>query len=579
MLEQLKGLIAFGRRHPLAVFHHDAYRLPAASFEQLGVETRRPEFALQYLLACRAVAQTQVKRPEAITYEALGRVHSQGYLDSLLDPKELGRIFGLLPGEAVPDELLRSVRLACGGTLAAARHALEHHEPALNLLGGFHHAGRSRGGGFCALNDVAVAVATLRSEGLEGPVAIIDLDAHPPDGTADCLPLLGAVWLGSLSGSTWGSIPGAHEVLLAEGAADEVYLEALRALLEGMPKTPALAFVLAGGDVLAGDPLGKLGLSLQGARARDLAVIDALDDVPQVWLPAGGYGVHAWKVLAGTGLALTHRTQAPIPPGYDPLEARFRYLARTLGPEELSGGPLLSEDDVAEMMGQAKPGLRKLLGYYTREGVEIALERYGLFPHLRRLGYRDLRAELEPTGSSERARIIGDDVETSEPSRLIELDVERRAIDTGTFLFVNWLSLRNPRARFSNERPMLPGQDAPGLGLAREMTQILALMAKRLVLDGVAFRPSWYHMAYAARHHARFVDAGRQGRFEALSRDLRELPLLAATQAVAQGRVRLNGAPYTWEADPMVQWLDPEKQPPDREAVAEAREASHFTVV
>ena len=110
------------------------------------------------------------------------------------------------------------------------------------------------------------------------------------------------------------------------------------------------------------------------------------------------------------------------------------------------------------------------------------------------------------------------------------------------------------------------------------MTQLLTLIATRLVLDGVAFRPSWFHMAWAARHGARFVDSKRQGRFEALCRDLREVPLLEATRAVAEGKVLLNGAPYAWEADEMVRWLNPLHDEADRAAIAAEREGSHFTL-
>src|SRR5262249_18731904 len=151
-------------------------------------------------------------------------------------------------------------------------------------------------------------------------------------------------------------------------------------------------------------------------------------------------------------------------------------------------------------------------------------------------------------------------------------EVERKELDGSEVLFVNWLSLRNPHAHFSQKRPKLPGQDVPGLGLAQEAAALLALMAERLQLHGVAFRPSWYHMAYAARHGSRFVDAKRQGRFEALVRDLREVSLLEATRAVAEGRVKLNGEPYAWEADPMVRWLKAEGHPLDAAEVAAERE-------
>ena len=74
---------------------------------------------------------------------------------------------------------------------------------ALNLLGGFHHAKPDAGGGFCAVNDLAVAVAAVRAEGFAGRVLVLDLDAHPPDGTAACLAADPSAWIGSLSGSSW----------------------------------------------------------------------------------------------------------------------------------------------------------------------------------------------------------------------------------------------------------------------------------------------------------------------------------------------------------------------------------------
>src|SRR3972149_1853798 len=60
---------------------------------------------------------------------------------------------------------------------------------------------------------------------------------------------------------------------------------------------PALAFVIAGGDVLLGDRFGRLGLSLAGARWRDIDVATELAGVPSVWLPGGGDHPEAWGGL------------------------------------------------------------------------------------------------------------------------------------------------------------------------------------------------------------------------------------------------------------------------------------------
>ena len=55
---------------------------------------------------------------------------------------------------------------------------------------------------------------------------------------------------------------------------------------------------------------------------------------------------------------------------------------------------------------------------------------------------------------------------------------------------------------------------------------------------------------------------------------LRELPLTEATRAVTEGRVLLNGAPYAWEADEMVKWVEPRAE--DRAAVEAEKARSHF---
>jgi acetoin utilization deacetylase AcuC-like enzyme len=578
-MNPLRALLARSRRRPVRVFYDEAYRLPITGAEagSNSIETRRADDALHYLLKTRALSRREVINPEPVSYEALARVHSLEYLDSLHDPKTLAQIFALDPSDIFVDEMLRTIRLVVGGTVEAARFAVQHGQAAMNLMGGFHHAAPSRGAGFCPVNDVAVAIAALRQEGFEGRIAVLDFDFHPPDGTSECLGKDGTVWLGSISGADWGPLPGVDETVLPDRTEDAAYLDAVEALLDRMPEVK-LAFVLAGADVLTGDRLGLFNLSLSGTRQRDLKVARRLGSLPQVWLPAGGYSSYAWKVLAGVGLALSFDTDAPIPTDYDPLASRMLGIMRTLSPASLGSDPVISEADLAESFGLRREAPHKLLGFYTAEGLEYALEKYRVLPILRRLGFHNLHVVFDRVSPYERARLVGTDSTTGKEHGLIELEVDRRTLGEGTFLFVNWLSLRNPRARFSALRPQLPGQEVPGLGLAREMTQFLTLMAKRLQLDGVAFRPSWYHMAWAARHDARFIDSARQGRFEALVRDLKKVPLLEATRALASGKVLLNGLPYLWEADEMVRWRDEKDIPQDKEARAAERERCHFTL-
>jgi acetoin utilization deacetylase AcuC-like enzyme len=48
-----------------------------------------------------------------------------------------------------------------------------------------HHAGRQGGSGFCLLNNVVIAAAALRAEGLATRVAILDWDVHHGNGTEE----------------------------------------------------------------------------------------------------------------------------------------------------------------------------------------------------------------------------------------------------------------------------------------------------------------------------------------------------------------------------------------------------------
>lgn len=561
-LGRLAGVLL---RRPVTLWYDPRYRLPLSGVEaQVGLEPRRADFAAWWLTGSRTISPERVRTPSRIPLEALARVHTPRLLESLGRPEGLAAIFGADPGELATDELMDTVRLACGGTLDAARETLRTGKPALNLQGGFHHAAPDAAGGFCPVNDLAVAIAAVRAEGFDRRVVVLDLDAHPPDGLAACLAGDPKVFIGSLSGSDWGPLEGVDETVLPEGCGDDAYLDALDALLRRAPY-PALAFVIAGGDVLAGDRLGRLGLSLRGARRRDLAVARWLDGVPQVWVPGGGYTHQSWRVLAGSGMALARRTLRAIPRGYDPLSSRFSGISAELSTAELGDTGELTSEDIEEALGLRPSRQRLYLGFYTRAGLELAMHRYGVFQHLARLGYQDFRVTFDLGGAGERLRLTG--ASDGQVHVLVEAVLERRRCLGAPVLYVHWLSLRNPRAQFSDRRPRLPGQEVPGLGLARESGTMLALMALRLGLAGVAFRPAHYHSAYTARHFFSFVDPRRQGRFEAMVRDLSHLPLLEATTLVSEGRVRMNGQPYAWEADEMVYWL--------RESPAEVGEAEH----
>lgn len=574
MLGQLASRVRrWLERRDVPVWYSPAYRLPLASLEASAkVDPRRADRAVTYAIESGIVTAASVRAPVKASYEELARVHGHDHLHSLSRADVLANIFAVDPSDIQPDEVMATVRLATGGTISAARTALRTESATYNLLGGFHHAGPHSAAGMCPVNDIAVAVAAVRREGFSGRVAIIDTDAHPPDGLWECFREDDDVSIGSLSAADWGPLPGVDETVLPSGTGDEAYLDALASLLHRLRRAD-LSFVIAGGDVLAGDFFGGLSLTLGGVRERDLRLADWCRGRASVWLPGGGYHRDAWRVLAGSLTALALGSRETVPVEFDATHARFSNIARALDSVELHGNDELSFDDVLGDLGVAARPVPRLLGYYTTEGIEHALARYGVLEHLSRLGYHRFRVAVDSDERGHRMRLFARS--RGAEHLLIELVVEKRTIDGYDLLYVHWLTLRNPRGKFSARRPPLPGQHHPGLGIAEEAGELLLQMARRLGLDGVAFRPAWYHTAYAARYRARFTDPKRQGEFEAMQRDFRGVPLLDASRAMATGRVRRNGEPYAWQAEVMAYIPDADL---DRDAVERARDAVRFTI-
>jgi len=185
--------------------------------------------------------------------------------------------------------------LAAGGSILAARQALER-GVGFNVGGGFHHAFPSHGEGFCAINDIAVAIRKLQSENLVRKAMVVDCDVHHGNGTA-------AVFAGDLSVFTLSihqfnnypseKPPSSLDIHLADGIGDAEYIHRLgngyRAALTMFK--PDLIVYVAGADPYMEDQLGGLSLTFDGLKERDRLVIwTALTHgTPVAIVLAGGY--------------------------------------------------------------------------------------------------------------------------------------------------------------------------------------------------------------------------------------------------------------------------------------------------
>jgi acetoin utilization deacetylase AcuC-like enzyme len=191
-------------------------------------------------------------------------------------------------------ELVERTLASVGGTLAATREALATGWGG-TLAGGTHHAFAREGSGFCVFNDIAIAIRWLQASEKIERAAVVDLDVHQGDGTAQIFSEDERVL--TLSVHCKNNFPlrkqvSKIDVELDAGVGDREYLEVLGGVLPKVREfEPEIVFYQSGVDGLKSDVLGKLDLSLEGLKERDRMVMRGVRElgVPLVITLGGGY--------------------------------------------------------------------------------------------------------------------------------------------------------------------------------------------------------------------------------------------------------------------------------------------------
>lgn len=269
------------------------YSIQLVPHHQFPMEKYRAVHAT--LLTEGVISAGAVQEPEPASSELLQLAHTADYVSRFL-AGEVTPAEERLLGFPWSPELARRALYATGGTLLATRFALED-GLAANLAGGSHHAFADHGEGYCAFNDLAVAVRALRQSGAARRIAVIDCDVHQGNGTAAILGGDPSVFTFSVhcdSNYPRQKIPGTRDVGLPDGVEDPEYLAILSAELDAIWQAfrPDFVFYQAGVDPLAGDRLGRLRLTLDGLRQRDELVLRRCRTAgtPVVVVLGGGYG-------------------------------------------------------------------------------------------------------------------------------------------------------------------------------------------------------------------------------------------------------------------------------------------------
>lgn len=236
----------------------------------------------------------QFVEPSPLSAECVKQVHCHDYIDALFSgalPAPKMRRIGFPWSETLVSRTLTSA----GGTSETVEQSAKH-GVAIHLSGGYHHAHKDFGSGFCLINDLVLAAKrALTLEGIE-KVIVIDSDVHHGDGTATlCEQEENIV---TLSFHCDKNFPARKpdsdlDVALSRNTGDEEFLSTFRSVVEMAISIhqPDLILYDAGVDIHHEDELGYFDVSTEAIYERDKFMFSLAKDngLPIACVVGGGY--------------------------------------------------------------------------------------------------------------------------------------------------------------------------------------------------------------------------------------------------------------------------------------------------
>jgi len=253
-------------------------------------------------------ASVQIASADAsdeILRRTLLELHEPAYLAALSEPRTGEPVLldefaapGMEPDTPVSAAVAASAFEGVRTAITAAQRILEgaRYSYALCRPPG-HHAGPAWLGGCCYLNNAAAAAQTLR-EGGAGPVGILDVDIHYPNGTSAMVARMGEVRLHSLHSAPVVNSPtltvepkSVRERLVefAEPPSDADYLAALAREVELLSGSASVLVLSLGYDTVAGDPHGSWGFT--PATFAAIGRVLGASELPVCVIQEGGYAL------------------------------------------------------------------------------------------------------------------------------------------------------------------------------------------------------------------------------------------------------------------------------------------------
>ncbi len=200
-----------------------------------------------------------------------------------------------------------------------------------------------------------------------------------------------------------------------------------------------------------------------------------------------------------------------------------------------------------------------LLGKFGTKDVYDQLLFHGVVNRLKESGFEDLKLDL-----AERSERVWE-VRLYDGLKVEDRLIGEAFIHDGLFkvkgsvlpafegrrfplIFVQWLCLQNPGAKFTPERSAFPGQRFPGLKMAGTVIGVFAFMAQQNRYSGLANTPEYLHNAMIYSSRCKYFSPDAEARLQALMRDMKGISPVTLSWAQLMGCLHESdtGTDFRW---------------------------------
>jgi acetoin utilization protein AcuC len=279
-------------------------------------------------------------KPKAVSIANIRKAHSKEYIKKIYNLAEINGYYDM--DTPVSKPILEALLLMIGGVIESGENIyFGKTERAFALGGGFHHAGKNYGGGFCIFNDVAILIEHLREKFKIKRILILDYDLHAGNGTYDIFCSDPNVLYISLHQDPRTIYPGKGflndigegagegykiNIPLPKGTGEQPYLKVLKEIFPPLAKEfgPEIIIANGGSDAHFADHLGNLQLTAKSYYKISRIISRVSEKVCNnkiVFLVCSGYNdlvlPYCWYALA-KGAVETENTEGFIEDPFNP---------------------------------------------------------------------------------------------------------------------------------------------------------------------------------------------------------------------------------------------------------------------